>query len=364
MTGSQAERAGNAPAAPAPGRTGVELIRPDSPEWDSYVHSAETATVCHLSGWAKAVERAWRHDPYHLRATRQGKTVGVLPLFHVRSRLFGSTLVSTPNAVYGGPLAEDADARNALVAEARDIARRLRVRCLELRDVDRRPDDGGGFSERELYVTFDHPLVPDENALAAGFPRDVRRMIRLGPKHGLQSFQGTDELLDDFYDVYATSVRNLGTPVFPKRLFAQFLKEFPERSDILLVRQGSRVAGGVLSFYFRDTVLPYYGGARPEFHRAGVNNFMYWELMRRAAARGYRRFDFGRSKIGTGAHAFKRGWGMTERPLRYRYYLLDSDRIPDVTPANPRLQPLIRLWKKLPLRISTLIGPPISRGLP
>src|SRR5262249_38266856 len=143
-----------------------------------------------------------------------------------------------------------------------------------------------GWRRQNLYVAFDHPLTMDENALIKSFPRDVRRMIRLGAKNGLSAQVGRAELLGDFYEVYASSVRRLGTPVFPKRLFAEFLREFSDASDILVVRQGRRVAGAVMSFYFRGAVAPYYGGAHPEFHGAGVNNFMYWELMRLAAQRG------------------------------------------------------------------------------
>ena len=154
-----------------------------------------------------------------------------------------------------------------------EMARTLAVDYLELRTPDVRPDPPG-FARQALYATFTHPIDPDEEAMRKSFPRDVRRMIRLGSRNGLSVEFGGEELLDAFYAVYATSVRNLGTPVFPRRLFASFLRQFPEASEILLVRQGARIAGAVLSFYFRDTVLPYYGGAYPAVYRAGVNNFM------------------------------------------------------------------------------------------
>src|SRR5262249_62172857 len=133
---------------------------------------------------------------------------------------------------------------------------------------------------KDLYATFDHPISNDEDALMKSYPRDIRRMVRQGLKYGMYSLLGREEFLDDFYNVYATSLRNLGTPVFPKKLFAEYLREFSDKSsDILIIRQGDRVAAAVLNFYFRDTVMPYYGGAYPEFYRMGVNNFMYWELI-------------------------------------------------------------------------------------
>ena len=335
-------------------------------EWDAYVCRAAEATFCHLTGWSRVVERTWGHQPSHLYAERGASVIGVLPLFHVRSRLFGSMLVSTPNAVYGGVAADDPEARRALIAEAKRLAAELPVDYLELRDSWERSDESADVELRrkDLYVAFEHPITTDEEALMRSFPRDLRRMIRQGPKHGLTAELGREEWLDDFYDVYATSVRNLGTPVFPKRLFAAFLREFPTTCDILVVRQGQRVAGAVMSFYFRDAVLPYYAGAYPEFYRAGINNFMYWELMRSAAARGYTRFDFGRSKLGTGAYEFKRGWGMSERPLPYRYYLVRATQMPSLNPANPKFELMIKVWKRLPVGLTKLLGPMIVRKLP
>lgn len=336
----------------------------DATRWDELAQQLPTATFCHLRGWARVVERTWRHQSYCLLAERAGKLTGLLPLFHVRSPLFGAKLVSTPNAVYGGAVADDEEARCALIEAAQQLAVDLRVDYLELRDTGASEAESSDAIQQQLYVSFIHPLTDDEEALLQTFPRDLRRMIRQGAKHGLTAEVGRTELLDDFYEVYATSVRNLGTPVFPKRLFAEFLREFPTQSDILIVRQNKQVAGAVLSFYFRDTVLPYYGGAYPEFYRTGVNNFMYWELMRSAAARGYLRFDFGRSKRGTGAYEFKRGWRMSEHPLPYQYFLVRAKEPPNLNPLNPKFKPLIAAWKRLPLGVTKFIGPKLVKHLP
>ncbi|MCI0337024.1 MAG: FemAB family PEP-CTERM system-associated protein [Acidobacteria bacterium] len=341
----------------------------DAARWDRYVKRAPAATFCHQSGWMDVVERTWHYRSLSLFAERKEEIIGVLPLFHVKSRWFGSMLVSTPNAVYGGAVADDAGISRALVLAAQELALELDVDYLELRDTglteDKLPDEK--FRRRDLYVTFEHPIDSDEEgqeSLMKSFPRDIRRMIRQGAKHGLSSEFGREELLDDFYDVYAVSVRNLGTPVYPKRLFAEFLRRFPNECDILVIRQAKRIAGGVMSFYFRDTVLPYFGGAYPEFYRTGVNNYMYWELMRSAATRGYRVFDFGRSKRGTGAYEFKRGWGMTERSLPYKYFLVRTGEMPNLNPTNPKFKLMIEAWKRLPLGVTKLIGPKIVRNLP
>jgi FemAB-related protein (PEP-CTERM system-associated) len=346
----------------------------DSARWDEFVMRSPAATFCHLGGWQRVIERTWGYRQHSLRVERDGEIVGVLPLFHIRGRwfkslfgsLFGSTLLSTPNAVYGGAVAADDQAHQALIAAARALAACLRVDYLELRDAG--VNGGGpadaGFHRRDLYVTFERPLMADEDELIKSFPRDVRRMIRQGEKNGLRAEFGREELLDEFYEVYAASVRRLGTPVFPKTLFANFLREFPAASDILLIRQKGQVAAGVLSFYFRDTVMPYYGGAYRAFHPAGVNNFMYWELMRQSARRGFTRFDFGRSKLGTGACEFKRGWRMIERPLPYRLFPIRTDNVPDLNPTNPKFRLMIEVWKRLPLGLTKLIGPKIVRNFP
>lgn len=336
--------------------------------WDEYVRRAPGATFCHLSGWQRVIENTWQHRNQSLYAERAGRIVGVLPLFYVSSRLFGSMLLSTPNAVYGGVVADDAAARQALLAAARCLAEEGQVDFLELRNTPELPVEGDsyrGFQQQDqLYVTFDHPLTADTDALLKTFPRDVRRMIRQGAKYGLTTEVQREDALADFYEVYAHSLHRLGTPVFPKQLFGEFLRAFPQQADILMIRQGRKFAGAVLSFYFNDTVLPYYAGTYPEFYRAGINNFMYAELMRQSAARGYTRFDFGRSKRGSGAYEFKRGWQMQERALPYQFYLVNAARLPQLNPTNPKFKWLVETWKRLPLTLTKLIGPPVVKYLP
>jgi FemAB-related protein (PEP-CTERM system-associated) len=332
--------------------------------WDEYVRNAERATFCHLSGWLRVIGRVWRHRSHCIYAERDQRVSGVLPLFHVSSRMFGSILVSTPNAVYGGIVADDEQVYTKLIDRARSLASELHVDYLELRDTQDRIAATQGSHSHDLYVAFDRVLPEDEDELIGSFPRDVRRMARLGVKLGLTAHFGREEMLDDFYQVYSTSVRNLGTPVFPRRLFAEFLEEFSDASDILVVRSGNRVAGAVMSFYFRDSVMPYYGGAYREFYSAGVSNFMYWELMREAVRRGFRRFDFGRSKRGTGSYEFKRGWRMTERELPYKYFLVRANELPRRDPLNPRYRLMIEAWKRLPLGFANFVGPMVVKYLP
>jgi FemAB-related protein (PEP-CTERM system-associated) len=249
----------------------------------------------------------------------------------------------------------------ALTAHANRLARELRVDYLELRD---RASQEASFARKNLYVTFERPLPANPDALLDSLPKKVRHQIRRATHLGLTATVGGAEQLDDFYAVYASNMRYLGTPVYPKRLFAEFLRAFPEASDILIARQGGQVAGATLNFYYGDTVLPHYGCAYAQLHHTGVSAFMYWKLMQSAAERGYRRFDFGRSKLGSGSCAFKRGWRMQEQPFSYRYLLVGSTRMPNLNPTNPRFQLAIRLWKHLPLRLTTVLGPMVVRNIP
>ncbi|MFN0109564.1 MAG: FemAB family XrtA/PEP-CTERM system-associated protein [Blastocatellia bacterium] len=335
----------------------AEIVR-----WDEFLHRQPTASICHTSGWQRVIEQTWNHRQRSLFVEREGDITGVLPLFHVKG-WFGSMLVSTPNGVYGGALAEDAASHQALLAAAQSLASELQVDYLELRDTQSN-DAVPEFIEQTLYVSFERTLPDTDEELMASFPRDVRRMIRLGERHGLRGEVGRENLLPEFYDLYAANVRRLGTPVFPKTLFANFLRQFPEAADILVIRHHRQAVAAVLSFYFGDTALPYYSGSDPEFYRVGVNNFLYRELMRLAAARGFTRFDFGRSKLGTGACEFKRGWRMTERPLPYKFFLVGSKQMPNLNPTNPKFNLMIETWKRLPLWLTKLIGPRIVRNFP
>ncbi len=209
-------------------------------------------------------------------------------------------------------------------------------------------------------MTFRKPIEADNAHNLKAIPRKQRAMVRKGLENGLRSVVGRDT--DGLYMVYAESVRNLGTPVFSKRYFRVLMDVFGD-ADVVSVRHNDELVAAVMNFYFRDEVLPYYGGGTSTARTCAGNDFMYWEVMRRAADRGFRLFDFGRSKVGTGAFAFKRNWGFTPKKLHYRYWLAHGATIPDHNPANPRYRLLISAWRRLPLPIANALGPLVVRGL-
>lgn len=341
----------------------VPVVRELGPQeiarWDAFVDACPEATFFHRAGWKRVLEEGLGHRAPFLFAERDGVIEGVLPLGHVNSLLFGRALVSTPFCVYGGVAAVSDAARAVLEAEAGRRAEALGVDYLELRQREERHADWP--ARRDRYVTFRQALDPDPDANYRRIRRKQRAMIRKGIDKGLEA--RSDEDLDRFYDTFAESVRNLGTPVFPKRYFRLLKETFGDDCEILCVRHGERVVAGVVSFYFRDEVLPYHGGGRAEARGLCANDFMYWDLMRRAAESGVRIFDYGRSKVGTGSYDFKRHWDFTPEPLHHEYHLVRAREIPDLSPMNPKYRAFINTWRRLPVPVTRVIGPMLARNL-
>lgn len=341
-----------------------ELDDAAAPAWDAFVHATPEATFFHLSPWARVIRGAFGHRTHYAYAEQDGAIVGVLPLARMRTRLFGDTLASTPFCVYGGTAAATPEAAAALEAHALGLQKRLGVPCLEFRRLEA-PDPG--WQERPpLYFTFRKPIVlttDDAKDLQKNIPRKQRAEVRKAIERfrlGSVSDGDTDRL----HRIYAESVRNLGSPVFPRRYFRLLGEAFPGAHDVTTVLHEGRPVAAVLNFHFRDQVLPYYGGGTREARALSANDFMYWEVMRRAGReRGARLFDFGRSKADTGAFSYKRNWGFEPEPLHYCYQLAPGARIPDNNPNNPKYRLVIAAWKRLPLPVANLLGPPLVRGL-
>jgi FemAB-related protein (PEP-CTERM system-associated) len=345
------------------------LTEADAPRWDAFVRATPSATFFHLAAWQKIIREIFGHKTYFLYAenTENGEILAILPLAEVNSLLFGHALTSLPFCVYGGIAASETgegradvvEAIAALEAEADALARRLGVAHLEYRNVHARHSE---WPRQDIYVTFRKAILPDIEANMLAIPRKQRAMVRKGIKHGL--IGETDAGVDRFFAVYADNVKRHGTPALPKSFFARLKREFGDDCEILTVTSAEgKVLSSVLSFYFRDEVLPYYAGDYPQARDLAANDFKYWELLRRACERGCALFDYGRSKIGTGPWHFKKNWGFEPTPLSYEYRLYRRDTIPQNNPLNPKYRLFIALWKRLPLGIANTLGPYIVRNL-
>ncbi|HEX2941259.1 MAG TPA: FemAB family XrtA/PEP-CTERM system-associated protein [Rhodopila sp.] len=331
--------------------------------WDRFVEAMPAGTFFHRAAWANVIERAFRHDTHYAFAERDGAITGVLPLARVRTRLFGDTLISVPFCVYGGPLAADAETEAALTGHAEALLRRTGASALEFRHLHSpvAVERDGWVVRPDLYVTFRKPIDADHDRNMKAIPRKQRAMVRKGIQNGLVSVAHRDTGM--LHRIYAESVRNLGTPVFARHYFRILMDSFGDAADIVTIMDQDAPIASVMNFYFRDEVLPYYGGGTTAARSRAGNDFMYWEVMRRAVERGFRLFDFGRSKIGTGSFAFKHNWGFQEQKLQYNFHLRPGAAIPDHNPLNPKYRLFIAGWKRLPLPVANTLGPYIVRGL-
>lgn len=329
--------------------------------WDEFVTSAPSGSPFHLIAWKNVLERTFHYEARYFYAARAGKITGVAPVFLISNWIMGKCLISIPLAVYGGIAAADKESEDALLNQLKQLAVAERVEHLELRN--RSGEALSDFHHNPLYVTFTAPLAknPDDNLKR--LPKDTRYMIRKAQKAGLEARWGADQL-EPFYHLFAQNMQKHGTPLFPRSLLESIIDEFGGSTDLALVYSNGKPVAGTLSFLFRGVVLPYYAGAGPEAPRLAANNFLYAKVMEKASLAGFREFDFGRSKKGTGSYAFKTQWNMNVEPLNYQIFLVKRREVPNFSPLNPKFQLATRLWQKVPLWLTRQIGPRVVRWFP
>lgn len=318
------------------------------------------ASFFHLAGWQDVIQDCFGHDTYFLYAeSDSGEIVGVLPLAHVSSRLFGSSLTSLPFASYGGVIADDEEIATALENEASGLARQLGVDWFESRNLLRRHPQ---WPAQELYVTFKRAIPAELDERMRSIPQKRRNMVRKAIKLGLRPV--VDDTVENFYPVFSENARNHGTPVLPRRFFFKLKEVFGRDCEIQSIHdQRGRCVSSILCFYFKDEVLAYYAGESLAARNTAANDLKYWSLMCRAAERGCKVFDLGRSKKGTGSFEFKRLWDFQPQQLHYEYDLIRRNTIPQNNPMNKKYRLLIATWKRLPLPVAELIGPFVVKNL-
>jgi len=333
-------------------------VESDAAEWDRFVDATPAATGYHSWAWRDVVANAFGHECVYLIARADDHVAGVLPLVFINSAIFGRSLTSLPFLNYGGVAADSADVADALLARAADVARERRCGHVELRHIDRQ------FPRlpcKQHKVTMKLRL---ESGMWERLDRKVRNQIRKAQKSELTSEIGGANLLDEFYAVFARNMRDLGTPVYAKRLFAEVLRAFPERARIHVVRlKGAAIAAGVTFTTGGTTEVPWASSVR-EYNSLCPNHLLYWSVIEAAAARGDAVLDFGRSTPNEGTYKFKEQWGAEPVPLHWEYWLAPGERLPDTSPKNPKYRLMIALWKRLPVSIATFVGPSIVRAIP
>ena len=331
----------------------------DSGDWDDYVHRSPFGSPFHLTAWMKTIEETFGYRSVYLMARNKDRLVGLLPLFVIENIFAQDPAVHSVRCLR---VSDSPEVQATWREQVETIAGGLGVDYVELRNAH--PEQCLGFSRLNRYVTFTQQIGPDEQEIIEAIPRKTRYMVRKSLKQDFTTTIRKEPTLN-FEDLYARSLRRLGTPSFPSSFFAALARNFGARMDVREVEFQGKVVSSVLTFFFRDQVLPYYGASDATYNTVAPNNFMYFDLMRWGGRHGYRVFDFGRSKknIG-GSYDFKAHWGMTERELPYEILLVKRKELPNFTPANPLFDLPRKIWQHVPLPVTRFLGPWFVRLVP
>ena len=332
----------------------------DEADWTAFLDDHPEATPFHTLAWRDAVRTGLGYDTPYLIARFDEKVVGILPLVHVKTPLFGNNLISTGFSVGGGVLANDRNVAETLAEKAICIGDKRGVDCLELRGETALFD--GWPTKAETYATFRAPIAATSEDRLKAIPRKKRADVRKGIK--AEFVIDTDAPVAVFHDLYARNLHALGTPILPLKWYAALKSAFGDACEISTVgtaEHGPVVA--LMTFWYRGTVYPYYVGALIEARKLHAFDHVYWDLMERAGEGGIETFDFGRSKAGTGSFDYKKFWGFEPTPLAYQYHLVKATEMPDVNPNNPKYARFVKTWQKLPFGITKRVGPFLARQL-
>jgi serine/alanine adding enzyme len=329
--------------------------------WRQFVDQHPDCNHYHRWEWKQVIENSFNWPTFYLMAEKQGQIHGVLPLVWQKSWLFGRFLTSLPFLNGGGVVGEDREAEEELVREAILVARRLGADYMELRH---RRDHGLGLACKTTKVAPVRWVEPDVEKMWQELDHKLRTDIRKAMKSDLVATFGGEGLLSEFYGIFAENMRELGTPVYSSKFFYEVLHAFPTDSFICAVRLAGAPAAASFVIGHRDTLEAVWSASRYRYLRMKPNVFMYWKILGFAGERGYRIFDFGRSTVGSGTHRFKTQWGTRDIQLFWDYWVRDGGELPELNPQNPRYQLAIRVWRKLPLALTKVIGPRIVRCLP
>ena len=357
--------AGTAPAGaaarPAEALTVRAVGEGERAAWNAFVAATPGASIYHRYEWRDVVRDVFQRDTTYLAACAGERIVGVLPLVRLKSPFFGDFLVSLPYFNYGGVLATSAEALDALLAEAGNVGRRLGVSHIELRH---RANLASALPARTDKVTMllGLPATVEEFSKSIGWK--VRGQVKQGQKSGATGASGGAELLPDFYAVFAENMRDLGTPVYPRRFFERIVAAFPAETRVFVVRQGGVPVAGAFVIADGPTLEIPWASSLRRANSSNVNMLLYWNVLEWAVQQGFRTFDFGRCTVDSGTYVFKKKWGAAPEQLYWHYWLRDGGELPRLNHSNPKFEAAVALWQKLPLAVANRLGPLLIRNLP
>ena len=341
----------------------IEICPPERPKemaWDAYVYRSRDASPYHLYGWRRVIEQCYGHRGYYLWAHENEATKGILPLILIQSMLFGRSLVSLPFVDEGGICAEDDRTRDELYQEAFRLFDVYKADYLDLRHG--RPS-GLDIPSHGSKVSLVLPMADDPDRMWDLFDAKLRNQIRKATRSGLTASWNGSEGLSDFYKIFAIHMRDLGSPVHSRGFFDAIMREFPHTAKLILIHKGREVIGGGLCLLFKDTIYMPWASSLSDCFSLCPNNLLYWEAIRWGCEKGYKRFDFGRSSPGGGTYRFKKQWGAREEPLQWQCVNRKTTRTPIIDSDDLRYRWASRVWKRIPLTITTWIGPILRRQI-
>lgn len=339
----------------------IKLLTHEELLWDQYVQESSEASLYHFTGWRRIIEQTFGHHTYYVYALQQNRIVGILPLVFLKSWLFGRFFISVPFFNYGGIVAENHEIRKRLLEKAIQIAQQERAEHIELRHLEHYDLDLPTKTSKVLMI-LDLPPTPDE--LWKMFKSKLRSQIRRPEKEGFTVKFGQLDEVESFYEVFVYNMRDLGTPVYTKRLFENTLREFPDSARICTVYDGkSPIASGFIIGFKHLLQIPWASSLRM-YNRFSPNMMLYWNILKFACEQGYTQFDFGRSSPNEGTYKFKRQWGAQPVQCYWQYWLSTGDELPEINPHNPKYQLAIRTWQRLPIPVTKWLGPKIVKYIP
>ena len=331
-----------------------------SSAWDEYVSHHPDASFYHLSGWKSVIEKSFGHKAIYLYAMKNSRVVGVFPLVHLKSILFGSFLISLPYLNYGGVLANDNEIENLLLADAIKTAQNLKADFIELRHTAAKDLN---LMNKQHKISMFLTLPNDPEILWKNLDAKVRNQVRKGEKNNLTIEHGSIEKLHDFYAVFSINMRDLGTPVYSKQFFKNIIQQFKVSKIFIVYSKDKPIAASMVMGLKNRLEIPWASSLR-EYNQLCANMFMYWHVLKYACESGYSQFDFGRCTPEESTYRFKKQWGAQPVQLNWQYWLANGKPLPEINPNNSKYQSAIKIWQKLPVGVTKLIGPPIVKYIP
>jgi len=339
----------------------ILLLKDKTQAWDDYVHANKASSIYHLSLWKKLIHETFGHDSLYLYATDNASNIiGILPLTHLNSKLFGNFMVSVPYFNYGGVIADHPDIETLLLKKAAEYAKKKQISHIEYRDDILRK----GLPVKTEKINMILPLPEEKELLWENFTPKLRAQIKRPQKENTSTLIGHHEYLDDFYHVFSKNMRDLGTPVYSKKLFKNILNNFPESARIIIIQLNNKPVSAAFLIGYKDKLEIPWASTIKEVNHLSINMLLYWEVLSFAISKKYNFFDFGRSSINAGTYKFKKQWGAQGKESYWHYWLDENTEMPSLNPNNPKYKLVISIWKKLPVSLTRIIGPSIVKNLP